>query len=356
MDEIEYDGIEEIIEIFTFRNEGSIKIPKVVREVAFTLQIDVEIVSVSTPQYVNFKSSPPNGFYGYATIVRRDYCNLIIPIEQGRQNLYYERQDSAHQMWYQLYLRLLQRQTELFLLNERLVQIGTSTGVELSEASISCPSKPVWQELPISSIFIRCPIGTQFKIEVAYFKAKPIEIGGCSYDGKSGIIDGDKDLGLPERVLPRESPVQTNPFQDLPFPSSQTELGEFANFLPGNLDDRKTLNDIGGLLNRPATQEQEGYYWEVSWLTQTSGSLICIPVRARLYKSATAETSFRIDSSTPSGNDICVGSTIVQWRIINAGTETTFFDRGGSFVTSGTVNAFFNYGILPTVDEGILLG
>lgn len=258
--EIDYDGIEELIEQFIFRDNGALTIPKRIREVAFTLQIDIRIVSVSSSQYLNFKSSPPNGFYGYATIVRRDYSKLIIPIEQPYQSLFYQRQEMAHTSWFNLYQLLLTRAYFDQLFNTSLQQIGTAIGVELNDVSLACPSKPVWEEIPIREVYVRCAKGTQFVLEISYWKAKPININDCDYDGKSGIVDGDKDDGLPSNALPAKVPNSNNPFAGLPSASTPSELGDFLNSKQTDLDTPNDFSDVveGGL--PPATSTTEGLY------------------------------------------------------------------------------------------------
>jgi hypothetical protein len=227
MERTPYDGIEELIEEYVFREEAEIRIPKRIRRRAFTLQIDIEITSVSKTNYRNFKSSPANGFYGYVTLIQRDYADLIIPIEQPRQRIYYHINDMAHNSWYNLYLFLLWVEERRFFYNDRLNLIEIELGVEAPEATFQCPVKPIWQEATLREMFVKCDKGTEFKIEISYWQAKPMEIGECAYDGTSGIVDGDKDGGLPEDgSQPNQADDPNNPFADRPNPSSDESLGD----------------------------------------------------------------------------------------------------------------------------------
>lgn len=349
--EVVYDGIEEKIEEYVFRNEAAITIPKRIRERAFTLQIDVKVTSVSASQYLNFKSSPPNGFYGYATLVRRDYAELIVPIQQPRQVLFYERQDMAHNSWYELYLALIEREKNLKLFNTDLNIIAIAVGAEIPETTILCPVKPVWEEIGLREVFIRATTGTQFTLEVSWFQAKPMEIGECAYDGTSGIIDGDKDDGLPENVLPNQSSDPSNPFAGLPPASSALQLGDLLNEKQSGLDERVSLEEVlDPSTDLSATQDTEGFYWEIVWETQTSGAVECEPIRARFFKSSGRNVSFELGASTLITNTPCVGARSVLWRLKNDADGTTFFDRGGSFVVSGNVSPFRLFGKLPAPD------
>lgn len=266
----EYEGIEEIIEIFTFDDTDTIKLPKAVREVAFSLAVDIEIVSVKQETYKNFKSSPANSFYGYATLTQRDYNDIIIPLEQPRQRIYYHKNEMAHTSWHNLYLFLLEIEDKRYLYDDRLTLIDNELGIDSSPVNIICPVKPIWEETTLREIYIKCEKGTRFKIELSYWQAKPMEVGGCVYDGKSGIIDGDKDNGLPATgSQPQVAPNPNNPFGGLPPKSSPSELGQFLNLkLPFN-DDSNTANEIDDI---PATTTTEGYFAELAFLAYGSDS------------------------------------------------------------------------------------
>jgi len=245
MARVEYDGIEELIESYTFRNKGEIKIPKRIRRRAFTLQIDIEIVSVSKINYRNFKSSPANGFYGYATLIQRDYADLIIPIEQPRQRIYYHINDMAHTTWYNLYLYLLWIEERKYFYDDRLNLVDIALGVTSPNVNFQCPVKPIWQETTLREIYIKCDEGTQFKIELSYWQAKPMEVGDCAYDGSSGITDGDKDDGLPpDGSQPNQADDPNNPFGGLPPASTNENLSDL-------LLDKQSDNDNENPDNNP---------------------------------------------------------------------------------------------------------
>jgi len=241
-----YDGIEEKIQTFKFRENASLKIPKAIRERAFTLQVDVKIKAFSKLNYLNFKSNPANGFYGYVTLVQRDYADIVIPIQQPLQRIYYHINEMAHNSWYQLYIFLLELEDKKYLYDNRLNKIDIAVGVSSGNVNIECPVKPIWQETTLREIYIECDKGTEFDVEISYWQAKPMEIADCAYDGKSGIIDGDKDKGLPANgAQPVAKSPSSNPFANSPPASTLAQLGDFANNKGSLLDNANPDNGIG---------------------------------------------------------------------------------------------------------------
>jgi hypothetical protein len=100
---LEWLGYIEFLNKFVYRENAAISIPKRVREKAFSMQIDVEIVSTVGNDYLNSKSNPAYGFYGYAVLVFRNMAEIQVPLDQPRQRIYYERLDKAYVNWNSLY-------------------------------------------------------------------------------------------------------------------------------------------------------------------------------------------------------------------------------------------------------------
>jgi hypothetical protein len=210
-------GLSEIIEGFTFRNKGGVKILKKWREEAVIMQVDVEVVSVAKTQYINYRSLPAFGFYGYATLVMRDFCLPQIPIVQPRQTIYYAVNEFAQSAWMEFHQMI--RIQENFKGVESLV--CTNTGL-LGGACVPVACKPLPQpsfvEFPLREIFLKMDDGTQFNLELSYWKINPV-LDNCGnlISPKSNQNDGDKDDGLPPfGSAPQQAGNPNNPFAGLP--------------------------------------------------------------------------------------------------------------------------------------------
>lgn len=249
MTDITFDGYSEFIEEFIFREKAALTIPKRIREAAYAMQIDIEIVSTDGNDYINSKSSPAYGFYGYAVLVMRDHSEIQIPIAQPRQVLYYGRVPEAFANWYSLYLAYVGIATQYAVAEGLIVPIGVELGLSVATQPLFCPTTPPWQELPIREVYIKCRRGTQFNVEVTWTEPVPVAYGECSYDGKSQQTDDEKDGGLPpEGTQPQNASDPTFPYAGLPSPSSAEELGDFFNLKQGSLDNPNPGNepDLGG--------------------------------------------------------------------------------------------------------------
>lgn len=229
---------EETIKEFTFRNSDGITIPKDVRENAYTLAIDIVIVSTRREVYKNYGVSPAEGFYGNATLVMQDMCELKIPVKMPRQRLYYGRVAEAFQIWQSL-VDWSYFQSYMTAIGESLVSLGTALGAGFVP-STNCCSLPdrSWIELPLREVYFNCPNGTQYKIEVSWYKALQITDGcGNIRDPRSKTVDGDKDTGLPPNgIQPNVATDSQNPFANLPLPSTNAEQAGFSNSKLDNLD------------------------------------------------------------------------------------------------------------------------
>lgn len=251
MTEPTFEGYSQFTEEFIFREKGALTIPKQVRELAYSLQVDIEIVSTDGNDYRNSKSDPAYGFYGYAVLVLLDHAELQIPIQQPRQVLYYDRVVEAFSNWYALYLEAVNIQTQAVIAENLIVPIGVELGLSVAVGTLFCPSTPPWQELPLRELYIKCRKGTQFNVEVTWVEPVPVAYGECSYDGKSQQTDGDKDNGLPpEGVQPQNASDPTFPYAGLPSPSSAEQLGLFFNAKQNGLNNSNPDNapDLGGAI------------------------------------------------------------------------------------------------------------
>lgn len=247
---IEWRGFQEKIETFTFRNEGAIKVPKSVREKAYTLQIDCEITQTLSDGYKNFKSAPPYGFYGYAVVVLRDFTQVQIALEQPRQTLYYDRLENAYSNWYNLYLQAAANENFFLQQEGILLPIGIQLGLEPVPIEQECLSFSGFNELPVRELYIKTMFGTTFKVEISWWEPVAAVYGDCSYDGASGQIDDPKkDSGLPSGgVQPQVAPNSASPYLGADEPSGQQELGEFFNDKLDNLGDPNPENAPDGQL------------------------------------------------------------------------------------------------------------
>jgi hypothetical protein len=239
-----WHGYFEQIDTFTFREKAALSISKRVRELAYSLQVDIEIVSTDGNDYRNKKSSPEYGFYGYAVLVMRDFAEIEIPIHQPRQTLYFERIESAYTNWYNLYLALGWREGSKGLADV-IGQIGQAVGLgNYTVLPASCPSWSGFEEVRIRELFVKCRYGTQFKIEVSRWE--PVIVTGeidCNYDGKSQRTDGDKDSGLPPYgVQPQKSNDSANPYSGFPEPSTPQEQSDYFNNGQNSLDNPNVDN------------------------------------------------------------------------------------------------------------------
>ena len=259
---------EETIRTFTFRDSDGITIPKSVREEAYILAVDIVIVSTAREVYKNYTVTPAEGFYGNATLVMQDMCERKIPVNMPRQRLYYGRVDEAFIHWQSL-IDWSYFQTYMTAIGESLVSLGTALGasVILPTNCCSLPDRS-WVELPLREVYFKAPFGTQYEIEVSWYKALQI-VDGCGNirNPKSKTTDGSKDSGLPaDGVQPNVAPNPNNPFGGLPPASTDAEQGGFGNSKTNG------LNDIP-FGNLP---DERGYFLEVK-IFATTADRNCVP-------------------------------------------------------------------------------
>lgn len=260
MEPLVFNGYQESIESFDFREKASIQIPKNVRESAYAFQLDIEILSTDGNDYLNTKSIPAHSFYGYVVLVLRDHSEIQIPIEQPRQTLYYERRPEAYANWYSLYMLAAMSQNLLFISEFQLKPIAEELGLTAAIVPPSCPDWSGFEEIRLREVYVKCRFGTRFKLESTYWSPIPVTYGGCSYDGKSRQIDDDiKDDGLPkDGVQPTNNGDRANPYADYPDPSSSLELDLWDNM--GAVDDVDNPNPSN------APEDTTEYLWMFSFL------------------------------------------------------------------------------------------
>lgn len=236
--------LQEDISTFTFRNKGSIRIPKSKREIAYIQAVDIIIDSISYTSYRSAKTEPDEGFYGYATLVFQDCLSDKIPLRFGRNRIYQERNQQALSQWEfhrQFYATKDYVDSFFRLLTEPDAPIPPYN-----------PPKPLFVELPLRELYVECQENTQFQIEYTQWEPIPYtNDNSISFDGKSEQQDGDKDNGLPASgTQPRQNPSNI-PFAGNTPPSNQSQLGEFYNPKFGLNGSLSNLNDEGNEGNAP---------------------------------------------------------------------------------------------------------
>ena len=235
------DGFQfqEQIEDFRFNEKGGISVLKKWRELAVICQVDIEIVSISRENYRNYASIPANGFYGYATLIMRDFALAPIKICQPRQTLYYARNDSALANWF-TYVQMLRVQ-ENFIGVENLECFNTGL---LGGACIPKVCRPIpsfkFDEIPLREVMVKADYGTQFVLEYSFWHLLP-ELDNCGniVTPKSNQTDRDKDSGLPPNGSSPQSGDKNNPYLGLPNPDGTDREGVLP---PSKLDNQDNPN------------------------------------------------------------------------------------------------------------------
>jgi len=257
---------EEQIKTIVLRDSDGITIPKSVREEAFVLAVDIIIVSVPREVYKNYTTTPAEGFYGNATLVMQDCLERKIPVSMPRQRLYYGRVPEAFIFW-QSMVDWNYFQWHMDAVGETIANLGAALGLGVSGTAICCglPDRS-WIELPLREVYFKCPKGTQYKIEVSWERALPIEdYCGNARTPKSRRDDGDKDNGLPPNgVQPNTAEDPDNPFDGLPDPTPNSEQEGFSNSKGESPTNNPSPLDNPDPDNEPTSEDPEGtLYWIV---------------------------------------------------------------------------------------------
>lgn len=305
-------GYETKQKLISFRQEGSIKIPKFVREEAFSMEVSVEIQSTAGGEYLNTKVLPDEYFFGYATLVFYDYVTKIIPIKFGRNTLYYERNDTAYTDW-EMYKFYAYTKYDFYRLTNVVGQLASQFGFTVTPNPYPMPDWKGFVELPLREVYIKCPYGTRFQIEVNWETARAFySMDETDPNGKKPKSrredDPKKDAGLPaagiapsnngsrinangQRVDANGNP--TTPYAGYPEPSSFTDRGLFDNpkgSLPANSINgvnpvnNPTLPSNGGGGN--GTPQAGTYNWYLEYRTQLS------PTTQELFVTTATDTYF----------------------------------------------------------------
>lgn len=221
----------EQIKKIILRNSDGITIPKEVREEAYTLAVDIKIVSTRREGYKSYTTTPAESFYGNATLVMQDFTEVKIPVKMPRQRLYYGRVPEAF-IHYQSQIDFSYLLAQFEARSEQVVSLGLALGATVTPAVSQCclPDRP-WIELPLREVYFNCLSGTQYELEVTWYKPEGfIDACGNAQNGKSKITDGDKDGGLPDGgVQPSTAPNPSSPFAGLDSPTTEQEQGNFGN-------------------------------------------------------------------------------------------------------------------------------
>jgi hypothetical protein len=237
---------QEEIKTIVFRQDDGITIPKSVREAAFELSIDVIVRSITKEPYKNYECSPPESFYGNATLVFQDCLELKVPLKFPRQRIYYGRVPEAFEQWNALINFEYHRSAYLDLICGTIVNLGIALGFEVGLPTECCSlPQPTWRELPIREAYVNVAPGTQYEIEISWlYPVAFSDFCGTFYEGLSGQTDGDKDAGLPPNGIdPNIAENPSNPFAGLPNATSDFEQGGFSNSKSANLGDRDPANE-----------------------------------------------------------------------------------------------------------------
>lgn len=198
--------LQEIIyPLLVFREEAAFSIPKRIREIGYIQSLDIQISSINWNLYENGKALPPIQFYGYVQLVMQDACTIEIPIHFPRQRIWSYRVESALSQWRDIHIWINgEKQWFEFFFN--LLNAGQDPPI--AKPPFKYPDTN-FVESPLREVFIRCPKGTQFEIEITQWEPVSFSLpDGDTYDGKSRQKDGDKDGGLPSKgIQPRKNPI-----------------------------------------------------------------------------------------------------------------------------------------------------
>lgn len=333
------DGFQliETIKDFTFREQGGIEILKEWRELAIICQVDIEIVSVSKENYRNYGSLPAHGFYGYVSLVMRDFISQPIKIQQSRQTLYYARNDSAIANWFN-YLQQVRLQ-ENFKGIETLVCFNTGL---LGGSCVPKPCKSIpefaFDEFPLREVLVKTFYGTQFKIEYSFWNLND-ELDNCGniVTPKSKQTDGDKDSGLPPNGTAPRSTNPSNPYADLPAITPENTAGIIPQTQLNNADNPNPDN-------APVTKRWA--FFQGQYKVGNSGCVSVTFGKSFEISPLDMTAAPRMNAGFPI-SDSC-GGQLTQQRLIGATTGADYGEIGGdgsynaTYANSNT-NPYVNY-------------
>lgn len=329
--------IENIYPLLVFRNEAAFKIPKAIREKGYIQSLDVFIESISWNLYENGKGLPPIQFYGYVCLVMQDSAVLEIPLHYPRQRIWHYRVEQALNQWRDIHIwNTAMEKWELFF-------YGLFTnGVEEPP-----PAPPIeypdtnFVESPLREVYIKCPDGTQFQVEITQWEPVPFTgYRNKSFDGKSRQIDGDKDSGFPAvGIQPRRNPP-SDPWGGNRNPTDLNSAGAFQFFT----DKTKLFDSPPEYI--PLRPPFEG--------GQCAGIQYRITVFGRVGNPSNPNAPASISIAAALGTNLVrlkIGKIVsVEGILVNNTAQVRFVTSGGS-VTENVFVAGFGQGTFIEVTE-----
>lgn len=225
--------------IITLREKGSIRIPDSVIQEAFAMEVSIEISSTKGNDYFNDKVLPSEFLYGYATLVFFDYVKKIVPLKFGRTTLYFERNEATYTNW-EMFKWYHVTKYDFYRLTQVIGQFASQFGFTVTDTPYPSPPWKGFVELPLREVYIKCPEGTQFKIEVswhvgkAFFPMDEPPITPKSQQPKRP----KKDDGLPPTgITPPNNGKPSAPYERFPNPTGIEEQGLFWNPKTSSIND-----------------------------------------------------------------------------------------------------------------------
>lgn len=324
--------LSEDISTFTFRDKGSIRIPKSKREIAYIQCVDIFIDSISYTSYRSEKTEPDESFYGYGTLVFQDALSDKIPLRFGRNRIYQIRNEIALAQW-EFHRQFFAVKTYI----DSYYRAITEPDAPLVPAT---PPKPRFVELPLREVYVECTPNTQFQIE--YTQWQPIGYttdNSVSINGKSDQDDGDKDGGLPPfGSQPRQNP-SGDPYKNNSNASNQSQLGDFFNSKFGVSGENSNLNNEGN----------EGLDDERFWVQSVSQCEVdrgsgCEPRTEKYSYYLPSEGVCTLSQRFTSGG--CNGG-LVDYNIIFSADGSIVGATGTKNLNGGSVGLVYGYGLKP---------
>lgn len=330
-------------EKFTFRNQGALTIPKsgdgitLARETCYKLTVDVVIESVTQQQYRNFRSLPYTGFYGYASLVKRDCIDPRIELNYGRNRIFEQRIDEAFVFWNAL---------SQWHLEEKRFHINLKNGGKPEDDPeyifVMCSEKDSnfsFSETDLREVYVKCVPDTQFYIELAWVSPIPFtDDCGKDHFGKSNEPDDpDKDDGLPpEGSQPKQndpsSPWSGNrPFSPPPSgsPYENNKAGTDANGNPLNPNSNNSgINGEDPSFTRPPDPEGTIYWIKVVAKVKSGNTaqFPCVKTRVNTYYYQLLDDTITWSVSpygSPSPSGCGDGKNVQAWGITLSGGDGT---------------------------------
>jgi hypothetical protein len=171
----------------------------------------------------------------------RDYALPPIKLSQPRQTIYLEKNYDAIDCWHQ-YFRAIEQQPRFEGIETLICGVVGQLGGACVAKDCVPIKPPPFIELPLREVYVNCPIGTQFQIELSYWRFLDL-VDNCGnlVPFKSGQTDSEKDSGLPANgTLPAMSANGQDPYAGLP--DASTVSGSDLGLLPSGKQDN--LNDV----------------------------------------------------------------------------------------------------------------